>query len=218
MTPQPMTAWPAVVTGYTDEFGTIDEEVYGAAGEIWPWAERRALALLHDGSEGERLLLKAAAAVSQVLSRQPGVVASPGPYLATTYRRLLAGAARTADRHRALERESVRGPATLETSDAVDQRILAEEVSRLMDPWTRRVFTLLSSGCSFDEIGCALGERPRAVRTRFRHRLRRLARRGLVSGLPPVRRSASHRAGSRVPVASPAPDRTSGSSANDRAR
>jgi hypothetical protein len=56
---------PELDEGYTDEFGPIDAAVYAAARALWPRARNHANAMLRDEGAGQRLLFKAAAAVSR---------------------------------------------------------------------------------------------------------------------------------------------------------
>jgi DNA-directed RNA polymerase specialized sigma24 family protein len=168
--------WPALETGYEEEFGPVDPEVHRVARDLWPRAERLALDLLHDRAAGYRLLKRAVAALSGLSADRRGQIRDPAAYLFQTYKRLVLAELEKLNGHRVRELEAAE-LCRLPTGDAerIDRDILIAELVRGMDSWTREVFEAQVLGYSFDEIGRALGRNPHVVRNRFRLALRKLA-------------------------------------------
>jgi len=81
--------WPALDSGYEDEFGPIDLEVYQAAGEIWPNAAVFGEFALQDRDEAFSLMLKAVASVSSMIASGTHIEHLKR-YLNTTYKNLVA--------------------------------------------------------------------------------------------------------------------------------
>lgn len=170
------TLWPALETGYEEEFGPVDPEVHRVARDLWPQAERLAVDLLHDPVTGYQLLKRAVAAVSGLPPDRRERVRDLPAYLFQTYKRLVLAELEKLNGHRQRDVEAAEflAPSTSD-ADRIDRDILIAELVREMDPWTREVFETLTLGYSFEEIGRALGSNPHVVRNRFRLAVRKLA-------------------------------------------
>jgi hypothetical protein len=166
--------WPDLEEPYQDEFGSVDPQVFKAAGQLWPAAERYARRALGDGSAGFPLMVRAVAIVSRIRAEAEANVRQLEPYLMTVYRRLvLAEIGKEQNRRKLLGRY---GPAfaTGAVEHAEDRRLLIRELVGRMDPWTRDVYRLLTAGNSFEDIGHLHERSPHGARNRFRMSLRQL--------------------------------------------
>jgi DNA-directed RNA polymerase specialized sigma24 family protein len=170
------TLWPALETGYLDEFGPVDPEVHRVARDVWPRAEHLALDLTGDAALGYRLLKRAVAAISALSAERREQIRDLPPYLFQAYKRLVLAELEKANGHRAgdLLAAQIVGPSQ-PGAEAVERHILVAQLVSRMDPWTREVFENLTLGYSFAEIGRALDSNPHVVRNRFRLSLQRLA-------------------------------------------
>lgn len=168
--------WPALETGYVDEFGPVDPEVHRVAADLWPRAERVATELLADSGLGYRLLKRSVAIVSALPPDRRAQIREPAAYLFQTYKRLVLAELEKLNGHRrhdAAAADILRPPAV--DAAETERRILVAQLLRRMDPWSREIFENLALGYSFDEIGRVLGRNPHVVRNRFRLALQRLA-------------------------------------------
>jgi DNA-directed RNA polymerase specialized sigma24 family protein len=187
------TLWPALETGYEEEFGSVDPEVHRVARALWPRAEHLALDLLHDRAVGYRLLKRAVAVLSGLSADKRSEIRDPTAYLFQTYKRLVLAELEKRNGHRVRDLEAAElGRQRTGDAERIDRDILIAELVRGMDPWTREVFEAQVLGYSFEEIGRALKSNPHVVRNRFRLALRRLAATvgTTVSGQPDSRAAA----------------------------
>lgn len=135
-------------------FGQIEVDVFRAAGELWPRAERYSRQVLGDGQAGQMLLLKAAAIVSRIYVERVGQISDLKAYLYQTFKRLVLAKLESERGHRRLESEmlyQVAGEPDTSTTD-LDQKILVQQIVKRMDKWMREVFELLVLGHTFEEI------------------------------------------------------------------
>jgi DNA-directed RNA polymerase specialized sigma24 family protein len=167
--------WPALETGYDEEFGPVDPEVHRVARDLWPRAEHFALGLLHDRVAGYRLLKRAVAALSGLSAERRTEIRDPTAYLFQTYKRLVLTELEKRHSHRIREVQAAELCRSPGDAERIDRDILVAELVRGMDSWTRQVFEAQVLGYSFHEIGRAMGTNPHVVRNRFRLALRRLA-------------------------------------------
>ena len=170
-------AWPNLDEGYTDEFGVIYPEVYQAAGELWPQAERFINPKLHDRPAGMRLMLKAAAAVSRKREEQPDQIRDIKAYLWTAFKHNIYEEAEKENRYESLEPDEQSKNDIPATSEAMNDQILIEEVMAQMDSWTRAVFELRVLGYHFEDIAQMLKMRPNLLRSKFHKEIKKLSRR-----------------------------------------
>jgi len=160
--------------GYTDEFGVIRPEVYRAAGELWPQAERFVYSKLHDRPAGWRLMLKAAAAVSRKQQEQPDQIRDLKAYLWITFKRLISDEVEKENRYQQLEPEEQPTTGVSPSSETLNDQILIQEVIARMDSWTRTVFELRVLGYHFEDIAQMLKLRPNVLRSKFNKNIKKL--------------------------------------------
>lgn len=171
------TDWPTLDADYTDEFGHIELEVYKAAGALWnAYGEQYALSKLADAPTGLRLMLKAAASVSQKYLDPDVHIESLPNYLFKAYRRLVLAELEKQNGHRDRNAERHAEASSLPDSTAadIDQKILIQQLISRMDKWTREVFELLTLRYNFEEIGEGRGESGHRVRAKFAKKLKSL--------------------------------------------
>jgi DNA-binding CsgD family transcriptional regulator len=167
--------WPALEGAYMDEFGSIDPEVYQAAGEIWTgWGERFASKTIHDEHAGLRLLLKSAADVSRVRAMQGEQIVNLKAYLSIAYKRLALERREKDNRHRERDRQILDLSSNTSSEIEINQKLLLQQLIQRMDAWTRRVFELLALGHSQEEIGSFLGMQANVVRSKYHKSLMKL--------------------------------------------
>lgn len=168
-------SWPPLDARYIDEFGPVDLEVYGAAGQLWPKAERFARRKIGDGAAGMRLMFKAAAIVSRRRSEMAGNITHLSAYLYKTYTRLILAELKGINGRRALEsaHEAELSPVS-DSTEEIERKILIEELCRRMDSWTRKVFELRTLGFGFDMMERELGMKANAIRARFSKQIARI--------------------------------------------
>lgn len=183
--------WPPQDRAYTDEFGLITADTYAMAGELWAHADSMTRQftrnVLNDEAEGLRLMLKAAAQVTQQQERGTEPIRELKSYLSVTYRRLILAKSQQNAHHCKLNKKlsavaaSQPGAADLA---ACERRILLQQIRQRMDNRTKQVFDWLRQGYSFDEIGCVLGQQAAVVRRRFQRAIKRLQKQlGAAGGI-----------------------------------
>jgi DNA-directed RNA polymerase specialized sigma24 family protein len=176
MAPHTRTLWPPIEEAYTDEFGPISEDVYECARGLWPRAEAFSLNTLNDGPAGMRLLLKACAQVTRARSEKLTQIDNLPAYLYRAFKRLVLERLEIEKGHRRLEAEFLPGPAA-EESVSLEEKILIQQIMRLMDARTREVFELLLLGYTFEEIGEKYGRSANILRATYSKQIKRLVRR-----------------------------------------
>lgn len=168
--------WPALDSGYEDEFGPIDLEVYQAAGEIWLQAAVFGEFALQDRDEAFSLMLKAVARVSAVIASGTEIRRLK-PYLLTTYKNLVAKEqARRLKREQPIpEFETELGEHLVaEIAADLDRKILLREAFRPTTAEDRNLASLVMLGHSFTEIGEELGVDPATLRQRWNRLMMRI--------------------------------------------
>jgi DNA-directed RNA polymerase specialized sigma24 family protein len=171
--------WPSLDAAYVDEFGSIEADVYGAAGDLWPLAELYSINALQDAQIGQRLLLKAAAIVSRVSRESPEKIVNLKAYLYQTFKRMMLAQLEHENGHRRLEATHLSEGAGVSDSLSIDidQKILIQQIMRRMDEGMREIFKLLILGHTFEEIGSKLNQNPHRLRTKFSKQLMKLKKR-----------------------------------------
>lgn len=160
--------WPELLDlneGYADEFGIILPEVYRAASELWPRANRFSLDQLGDSANGQRLMFKAAAQVSRHILNNSEPVLDLKAYLWRSFERLVFEERRRAQRQHSADDEFDTLPNA--QSDKVDDRILWDEILQQMEPQTRQLFRLRALGYKYEEISLMLGKPANVLRSQF---------------------------------------------------
>jgi len=168
-------SWPPLDAGYTDEFGPVDPEVYRAAGQFWPQAERFARQKLGDAAAGMRLLFKAVAIASRRRSEMANPIKHLTAYIFRIYAHLVLAELKRINGRKALEREHAEELLTeSDSTEDIERKILIEELCRRMDPWTRKVFELQVLGFGFEMMEPALGMKANAIRAKYSKQMKRL--------------------------------------------
>ncbi|MBL8191946.1 MAG: sigma-70 family RNA polymerase sigma factor [Acidobacteria bacterium] len=161
-------SWPELPDSnenYTDEFGVIAPEVYRAAGELWPRANRFSLDQLGDSANGQRLLFRAVAQVSRHILNNSEPVLDLKAYLWRSFERLVFEERRRVQRQHSADDEFDTLPNA--QSDKVDDRILWNEILQQMEPQTRQLFRLRALGYKYEEISMMLGKSANVLRSQF---------------------------------------------------
>lgn len=164
-------ALPHLAEGYQDEYGPIDLQVYAEAASLWPTLYNYAMKMTVDETQAWNLLVKTVARVSQRRT-ECGEIVNLRAYVITVFRRLAVDEMKLAKRMNvcALDMHS---EASVEQE--LDRMILARQLFKRMDPFTREVFELLILGYSFAEIAKTKNVDPAVLRTKFRRRMKRLS-------------------------------------------
>lgn len=164
-------ALPHLVEGYQDEYGPIDHEIYAEAASLWPTLYHYARKMTADETQAWNLLVKTVARVSQRRT-ECGEIVNLRAYVITVFRRLAVDEMKLARRMNLCALDLHSG-ATVEQE--LDRMILARQLFRRMDPFTREVFELLILGYSFAEIAKIRSVDAAVLRTKFRRRMTRLS-------------------------------------------
>lgn len=167
---------------FTDEFGTIDGDVYAAALTLWPpRVASAATATPRDSAAAHRLLMKACAQVTRKRTSTPDTVANLPAYLYRTWQRLLLDELEKENGHRRLAATIVADATAAQRPEQstaeLERRILLQQIIKHMDDWTRRVFEYLTLGFSYDEIAAELGGNGNAIRVKYDRQIKALAQR-----------------------------------------
>jgi hypothetical protein len=202
--------WPAITSGYVDEFGRIDLATYRQAARLWPAAKLFAIRALGDPARGLSLLFKASAIVSRVAETKPDSIVNPGAYLMRTYKRLVSAEHATEDARERLTERWALGRDQDDSSQAVERHILISEMLNCVPSCDRSALELFARGYSFADMGRILRQNPETVRSKLRISLRRIRRAALT------RTTHAAKSGSPARAAMKPRDRTLHSSANDR--
>lgn len=168
------TTWPPLEEAYTDEFGLIQHEVYRAAGELWPQAERLARAQLGDEAAGLQLMLKAAAIISRKRVEQPDLIHDLKNYLFQTFKRLVLAELKKETGHRQRELEHATDITPDDPTEKIEREILIQQICQRMDKWTRTVFELLNLGYDYNDIARMLGMRAKSIRNRYNKQYKKI--------------------------------------------
>lgn len=163
---------------YTDEFGRISGEVKNVLDDLLPKARRFALSKLQDELEGDRLLHKAAANVDRVFCEEPDKIDNLKGYLFTAFKHLVLAELEKRKRFEPLDANSITAPEPdqCNAADAVEQKILIDEIMLRMDPLMRKTFELLVLGHSFEAIAKGLGMKSNHLRSMYSKQLEKLSR------------------------------------------
>jgi DNA-directed RNA polymerase specialized sigma24 family protein len=161
--------WPVIEGAYTDMFGQIEVEVFRAAGELWPQAERYSRQALRDGQSGQMLLLQAAAIVSRIYVERVGQISDLKAYLYQTFKRLVLARLELERGHRRLESEMLHRTADEPdpSTTNLEQKILLQQIVKRMDNWMREIFELLILGHTFEEIARNSNQDAHRLRSKY---------------------------------------------------
>jgi len=161
-------AWPDLDGTYIDEFGSIDPQIYNAAGELWPRARDYSLKKLRDEQLGQRLLINTVANVTARARKDPEPIKNLKGYIYKSFCQLVLAELEKDQKHKEFDRkviDSGQGKTRME----IDQIIALREIEQLMAPWAYKFWKLLTLGFTHEEIGKQLGENGDALRQRFEY-------------------------------------------------
>lgn len=162
--------WPTVAEAYTDEFGSIDLDVYEAAGRLWSWGRRFSQSKIQDEGFGRDLLLKMAANITEKRSKGRITIENLDAYLSTSFRRAVLAELRLRTARDAKLNKVTESSLKID----LDKKILIEEYMEHMDPWLLRVFRYRVLGYTFDTIGRWIGEDGDSVKSKYHKHMSRL--------------------------------------------
>lgn len=168
----PQIPWPVLNAPYLDELGSIDGDIYGAAGEIWPWAAAYSIAILGDEASGQLSLMKVCARITEKRAAGSIEIESLLPYLKTAFKREVLAQLK---QNRSVDLDSAAVSMSHFEMD-IDRKILLEQMMRRMDPANRRITELLILGYSFEEIARKAGMKSNVIRSRHWKQLMKLKR------------------------------------------
>jgi hypothetical protein len=165
--------WNSLSETFRDAFPTIQQNVYDAAGEIWPKAKKFARTQSLDDSDARELLLKAVVNVSKPECKD---IRNLPRYVYKTYTRLVWKIVEEQKHHESLNsiNEEMFGDAG--AAALIDREVLLGEIVARMDAPMLRIYEGLILGYSFEELGRKYGEPANVLRSRFSRGLHRLAR------------------------------------------
>jgi hypothetical protein len=171
--------WPSITDGYNDEFGWVDPDIYGTAGELWnEWGKSFALSTIHDEMAGQRLMLKAASLVTRRRAAPDAKIENVLAYLHRTYQHLVLAELEKESGHRRSESDTFNDNLLTLTKgsvpDDLERRILIQQLMRRMDEWTRETFQLLVLGYSFEMIAQLTNKKSNVLRSKFSKQVKQL--------------------------------------------
>ena len=168
--------WPELQDSYIDEFGDIDIEIYEVARVMWPRVQPRILRMINNVEEGQRLMMKATAAVSQRKAAYPERMTNPKAYLLVTFSRLLLEEHKRQVRYEELDvttDERVMRQPDPNYVD-IDEVILIREILERADDWTREIYQYLIIGYTFEELAAARGLKANRLRSMWSKKMFKL--------------------------------------------
>jgi|ERR1041385_925490 DNA-directed RNA polymerase specialized sigma24 family protein len=170
MADSPQILWPSLDASYDDQFGRIDQDVHHAGGELWPWAAGFAWKTLHDEAEGQTILLRVCARITEKRAGGDIQVGKLIPYLRTSFKREVLA------RLKAQRLSSLEPGVELESDSDVDldRKILFEQILARMDPANRRITEFLILGFTFEEIARKDGTQSNVLRSRYSKQLAKI--------------------------------------------
>jgi len=169
-------SWPLLSTIYQDEYGSIDPDVYAAAGKLWPKVQSQLYRDQFPSDAGRTLMLRAAALVTRTLGSRIEQIENLHGYLWVAFRRLLVDEIERNILHSKLDAEYVKGltSATPNSEDEIEKLILIDQIRNLADNWLREVIELLLLGHTFEEIADFHGKKANAIRSKFHKKVKKL--------------------------------------------
>jgi len=168
----PWPEWESLSPTFKNSQETINQDVYNAAGEIWPQAISLAVKADIDESLAYIAMMAAVVGVSRI---PPESIELLSRYLFKAYRRQLF------EHGRKMRSAEIAVP--IEDYNLIDdhvarqieQKILLEEIVARMDEETLQIYEKLILGHSFEQIARAQDEHANVLRSRFSKRLKKIA-------------------------------------------
>jgi DNA-directed RNA polymerase specialized sigma24 family protein len=164
--------WKTLSSSFKRSFPALREDVYNAAGEIWPNALRIAHHEGLDDSDARAALFKAIARVSK---KEHGEIKSLRSYLFTTYIRLIRRAINDQKRFASLDAINNDISSDEQVAAVMENEVLVGEIIARMHPDLRRIYEGLILGYSFEELARKERKPANVLRSRFSRGVRHLA-------------------------------------------
>jgi DNA-directed RNA polymerase specialized sigma24 family protein len=174
-TNSPQIEWPRLDQAYVDQVGPIDADIYAAACEIWPRAERLATKVLSDEAAGQFALLTVCARITAARAGKRIHVENLGGYIYQSFRYEILRLLQQRRLHDEITANKYAAEAERAGNDVL-KKILIEEILARMDAKNRLIFERLLLGYSFEEIAKITGERSNVLRNRFSRQLAKIRR------------------------------------------
>jgi DNA-directed RNA polymerase specialized sigma24 family protein len=163
---------PDIDSGYMDQYGEIDIEVYSAASSIWPFAHSFAVKIAFDEVQALDFMLRTIARVSKRRRQQD--INHLNQYLMFSYKRLVLEECRHSKRLQTVLVED-NETADEDAARVLERAILISELMSKMDEETTKIYEQLVLGYSFNEIAAHGTLSAHVLRNKFRRRLAQLA-------------------------------------------
>jgi DNA-directed RNA polymerase specialized sigma24 family protein len=164
--------WKTLSSSFKRSFPALTEDVYNAAGEIWPSALKIARREGLDESDARAALFKAIASVSK---KERDEIRSLRNYLFKTYVRLIRRVIDEQKRYTSLESINEELSSDESVAAIMENDILLGELVARMDPELRTIYEGLILGYSFEELAQKEGKKANGLRSYFSRGIRRLA-------------------------------------------
>ena len=165
--------WDTLTPAFRNAFAAIKQEVYDAAGEVWPRAVKLAHSHSLDESDARDVLLKAIVSVSKVGGEE---IKNLPSYVLKTYTRLIWKAVDDQKHYESLDLINQEIAADADAAAVLERQVLLGELVARMDVDMLRIYEGLILGYSFEELARKHGEKANVLRSRFSRGLHRLAK------------------------------------------
>lgn len=165
--------WKTLSASFKNSFPALTEDVYNAAGEIWPNALKVARHEGLDESDARAALFQA---INRVSKREVPQIRSLRAYLFVTYTRLIRRVIDEQKRYTSLELINQDISSDEKVAAIMENDVLLGEIVARMDPEMRRIYEGLILGYSFEELARKERIKANMLRSRFSRGVRHLAR------------------------------------------
>lgn len=173
--------WNTLTSTYRESYSLSNQEVYEAAGEIWPKALKFAQSRNVDESEAREELLKA---VGRVSGKGPENIKALPSYLFTSYAHRIQRLLAKQKHYASLESVNVDLAADPTAAKVMQNHLLVAEIVARMNEEMRTIHEGLILGYTFEELAKKLGKSSNYLRTKFNRGVKRLAREVRDAELP----------------------------------
>lgn len=164
--------WKTLSSSFKNSFPALTEDVYNAAGGIWPNALKVARHEGLDESDARAAMFKA---ITRVSNREGEKIRSLQNYLFTTYIRLIRRVIDEQKRYTSLESINQDISSDENVTAIMENDILLGEIVARMDSELRRIYEGLILGYSFEELARKERKKANVLRSRFSRGVRDLA-------------------------------------------
>jgi RNA polymerase sigma factor (sigma-70 family) len=170
----PQTNWPPFSEAHLDVEGSIDADIYAAAGELWPPAAALAESILHDEAAGQIALATVCVRITAARSKGRIQIKNLKAYIFRSYKHEILRQLQTQRLHDALIDDKYRSINETRPDVELHKKILLEQIVLRLDKRNRKVFELRVLGYTFEEIGKDLGEPSNRLRNALSKQLKKI--------------------------------------------